>query len=149
MKVAKNQSTQEPNSIIAARAATVKENTFSNFEYTITFGSKEKWQIRRPKGDSLVNYYYKNVTRTSSNKSNLNNFKNQVDIINDAELKMFGSFGSSVGFTLLGIILSVPSAGSGTLTSALAAAGAYGAGLSQGLRISRAAKNATIYYHRI
>lgn len=142
-KIAKEQYSQDSNTTTYARANTVKENTYSNYEYTITFGKKESWQVRIPKGNS------KTRTRTNSNKSTLNNFKTQVDIINDAELRMLGLLGSTAFFGVLAVILAMPTAGSGTLTSAMSAAGAYGGALSQGVTMQRAQKNAIIYYNRL
>ena len=140
------QQSETPN--ISPMARTVKENTFINYEYTITFGSKEVWQLRRPKNDSLINYYYKNVTRNSSNKSNLDNFKRKVDEINDLEFKIIGQSLTTLGASWLSFILSVPTAGGATLTAGLTALGAYGAALNNLVKLHGAARDAEIYYHR-
>ncbi|MGM0830599.1 MAG: geobacillin-26 family protein [Bacillota bacterium] len=130
-------------------AATTKQNTWINYEYTITHSSPEKWQLRRPKGDSLVNYYYKNVTRTSSNASNLDKFQTAVENIDYYEWRAIGTSLSTVGLSWLAFILSVPTAGAGTLTAGLAALGAYGATADALLKLHKNANLASTYYHRV
>ena len=134
--------------VALARAATTGENTFSNYEYTITHSSPEKWNITMPKGDSVIQKNAKTVTYKSSTKSNLNQFKQSVDKINNLELLILG--GTSITVLLLGIalVLSLPTAGSGTLTTALAAAGVYGNVARQIIQLSTEMKNAKIYYMR-
>ena len=130
-------------------AVTTKQDTFINYEYTITSGSLEKWQLRRPKGDSLVNYYYKNTTRTSSNASNLDNFQTAVENINYYEWIAIGSSLTSLGMSWLTFILSVPTAGAATLTTGLAALGAYGTALNALLKIHENANRALSLYGRV
>lgn len=140
---------QNTNPVITPFASTVKENTFMNYEYTITFGSTEKWQLRRPKNGSTINYYYKNVTRNNSNKANLDNFKKTVDNINSLEWKIWGGAITSLGLGWISFILSVPTAGTGSVTTGLAALGAYGNTLNNLVKLHNHAKNAEIYYHRV
>lgn len=128
--------------------STTSQNTFINYEYTITHSSPEKWQLRRPNGDSLVKYYYKDTTRTSSNASNLASFQSAVENINYLELRAIGGSLTTLGLAWLAFILSVPTAGSGTLTAGLAALGAYGATLDTLVKLHRQANLASTYYHR-
>lgn len=130
-------------------ATTTEQNTFINYEYTITHGSPEKWQLRRPDGDSLFYYFYKNVTRTTTNKDDLDKFQGYVENINYYEWKAIGGSLTSLGLSWLSFILSVPTAGAGTLTTGLAALGAYGAALDALLKIHENANYANTYYHRI
>ena len=126
-----------------------KQDTFINYEYTITHSSPEKWQLRRPKGDSLFNYYYKNTTRTSSNKTNLDLYQNHVEKINALELAAIGSAITTVGLSWLAFILSVPTAGAGTLTAGLGALGAYGATLTSLIALHSYVNKARTVYFRI
>lgn len=132
--------------VALARATTTGENTFSNYEYTITHSSPEKWNITMPKGDSVIQKNAKTVTYKSSTKSNLNQFKQSVDKINSLELLILGGASSTVllaGLALV-LVLSMPTAGSGTL----AAAGVYGNVARQIIQLSNEMKNAKIYYMR-
>ncbi len=134
--------------VALARATTTGENTFSSYEYTITHSSPEKWNITMPKGDSVIQKNAKTVTYKSSTKSNLNQFKQSVDKINNLELLILG--GTSITLLLSGIalVLSLPTAGSSTLTTALAAVGVYGNVARQIIQLSTEMKNAKIYYMR-
>lgn len=134
--------------VALARAATTGENTFSNYEYTITHSSPEKWNITMPKGDSVIQKNAKTVTYKSSAKSNLNQFKQSVDKINNLELLILGGASITVLLSGIALVLSLPSAGSGTLTTALAAAGVYGNVARQIIQLSTEMKNAKIYYMR-
>lgn len=134
--------------VALARAATTGENTFSNYEYTITHSSPEKWNITMPKGDSVIQKNAKTVTYKSSTKSNLNQFKQSVDKINNLELLILGGASITVLLSGIALVLSLPTAGSGTLTTALAAAGVYGNVARQIIQLSTEMKNAKIYYMR-
>lgn len=138
-----------PSPEIGLLAATTKQNTFINYEYTITHSSPEKWQLRRPKDDSILNYYYKNVTRTSGNKTTLSNFQDRVEKINALEWKFIGGSLTTAGLSWLSFILSVPTAGAGTLTAGLAALGAYGATADAMIKIHGHANKARTYYFSV
>lgn len=125
---------------------TTKQDTFINYEYTITHSSPEKWQLRRPNGDSLYRYYYKNVTRTSSNGSDLLKFQGYVENIDYYEWKAIGGSLTTLGMSWLSFILSVPTAGAGTLTTGLAALGAYGATLDALVQVHKNANLARGVY---
>lgn len=131
---------------VSIYAATTKQNTFINYEYTITHSSPEKWQLRRPKGESLTNYYYKNVTRTSQNSKTLSYFRSQVESINSLEWRFIGSSLTATGLSWLSFILSVPTAGAGTLAAGLAALGAYGSALDAMVKIHGHVNKARAYY---
>ena len=134
--------------VALARAATTGENTFSNYEYTITHSSPEKWNITMPKGDSVIQKNAKTVTYKSSTKLNLNQFKQSVDKINNLELLILGGASITVLLSGIALVLSLPTAGSGTLTTALAATGVYGNVARQIIQLSTEMKNAKIYYMR-
>lgn len=132
----------------SASVSKTSENTFSNYEYTITHSKPEKWNIRMPKGDSLLSKNSKSVTYKSSTKENLNSFKSQVDKINSLELNIIGGASVSVLMSGLAVVLSIPTAGGATATAAFAAAGIYGNTVKQLLSLMNAMKNAKIYYMR-
>jgi hypothetical protein len=136
------------NSSIGILASTLEENTFSNMEYTITYSSPQKWQLRRPQPGTLNSTYYKNVTRTSSNSTTLDNFKSQVDQLNDAELKFIGS-AAGAGITWLASLVIASLSGGAGVATALVAAGITGAAYNYGIAVERHAKNALHYYHSI
>lgn len=142
------ESTSSEQPVALARAATTGENTFSNYEYTITHSSPEKWNITMPKGDSVIQKNAKTVIYKSSTKSNLNQFKQSVDKINNLELLILGGASITVLLSGIALVLSLPTAGSGTLTTALAAAGVYGNVARQIIQLSTEMKNAKIYYMR-
>lgn len=112
-----------------ARANTLNENTFTNYEYTKTYGSTNTWELRRPDGSLTGTIYFKTY-EVSKNRSYINTFKSAVDTINTKEGEIVGAY----GLVLLGDIAAAAiSAGAiatgGVLTPAawtsiLAAAGA-------------------------
>jgi len=101
-----------------------------------------------PKGDSVIQKNAKTVTYKSSTKSNLNQFKQSVDKINNLELLILGGASITVLLSGIALVLSLPTAGSATLTTALAAAGVYGNVARQIIQLSTEMKNAKIYYMR-
>ncbi|MEH7452483.1 geobacillin-26 family protein [Gottfriedia acidiceleris] len=147
LSLSENGSIDEVQNLIESRVAKTTENTFSNYEYTITHSSPEKWEIRKPKGSSLISKEAKKVTYNSSTKGNLNSFKSQVDKINSLEWQIFGGALSATGLSILTLVLSLPNAGGSTLTSA--ALGVYGATATKVLSLHTAMKNARIYYYRL
>lgn len=133
--------------------ATIKENTFSNYEYTITTGSPNKWQIRRWK--SLTSTYYYNVTETSKNKTYLNNFKKHVDDINTKEFAILGSITASLLTDIIAIASGVGNVlVGGSLTVAqwqavLASAGAKAALVTSFTSWQTSVKNAYFQYWEV
>lgn len=138
-----------PSSEIGIMATTIKQDTFSNYEYTITTGSPERWQVRRPDNGSLNSYKYKNVTRTTSNAANLSSYQQTVEKINALEWTFLGGAVTTVGLSWLAFVLSVPTAGAGTLTAGLSALGAYGATLTAGVALSTQFNYAETVYGRL
>lgn len=133
---------------IGTLATTLEENTFSNMEYTITYSSPQKWQLRRPQPGTLNSTYYKNVTKTTSNSTTLNNFKNQVDLLNDYELKFMGAaVGSGILWLASLVIASIN--GGAAVAVGLAAAGVTGTAYNYGIAVERYAKNALHYYYSV
>lgn len=133
---------------ISTFAATRVENTYSNYEYTITYTSPQKWQLRRPKPNTLNSTYYKNVTLSKKNSGNLNNFKKQVDLLNDYELKFIGAASGATILWLASLVVASLNGGAGVAV-ALVAVGVTGAAYNYGIAVERSAKNAQHYYFSI
>lgn len=83
------------------------------------------------------------------NSSNLSDFQKNVDTIDYLEWKLFGSTLSAIGLSYLSFILSIPTAGAGTLTAGLAALGAYEIALESLVKLAQHANSARIYYFRL
>lgn len=79
-------------STLVPSAATLEENTFTNYEYTKTYGTPNKWQLRRP-GSNIFSWVYFDTYQTTSNASYLSNFKKAVDSINTLEGAIVGAGG--------------------------------------------------------
>lgn len=107
---------------ISTRSASVKENTFCNFEYTKWIEKPNRWQIRRPR-EGFNNWYYFDTTEKNSNRSYLISFKDTVEKINEQEFIVIGSYGANF---IASFLAGVASAGAvvtgGTLTPAAYAA---------------------------
>ncbi|MGL5254199.1 MAG: geobacillin-26 family protein [Brevinema sp.] len=109
--------------------ASLNENTFTNYEYTKTYGNPNTWELRRPDGSLAGTYYFKTYEVIGKNDGYITTFKNAVDTINSKE----GEMVITLGITGLGdIVAAATSAGAiasgGVLTPAawtaiLAAAG--------------------------
>ena len=100
------------------RSTSLKQNTFTNYEYTKTYGNPNQWQLRRPKSN-ITSYYYFDTAETSSNKEYLEDFQDAVQRVNDLEVPMV----TSIGVAGLMDILSVATVAAaivsgGTLTGA-------------------------------
>lgn len=93
--------TSNSSSIMATRA-TLEQNTFTNYEYTKTYGTPNQWQLRRP-DSSILSYYYFNTAETSSNRPYLESFKGAVQRINDTEVPMVASIGAAGIMDLLSV----------------------------------------------
>lgn len=89
--------------------ASLEEKTFTNYEYEITYGSPNKWELRRP-GDNAFNWVYFQTYQTSSSKSYLEKFKDAVDDINVQEGAIIGAVGMS-GLS----VLAAAAAGAGAI----------------------------------
>ncbi|TCT16196.1 hypothetical protein EDC18_102212 [Natranaerovirga pectinivora] len=136
--------------------ASLKENTFTNYEYTKTYGTTNKWELRRPRSN-IFNYYYFKTDETTANSSDLSRFKSYVDSINTLE----GQIIMDMGLSGLSIVVSAAAgAGAiftgGTLSTAawasiVASAGAHSKLVSTCMSYDTACKNAydaywTVYY---
>ena len=126
--------------------ASIKENTFSNYEYTITYGSQNTWELRRPDGNAGT-YYFKTY-ETTKNAAYLAAFKGYVDTINEIE---FAIIRKASLYALSCLVAGATGAGAiftgGTLSPAawaslVAAAGCGDAVLAECFRLDRACKNA-------
>lgn len=113
-----------PVNLVQTRAS-LEEKTFTNYEYEITYGSPNKWELRRP-GDNALNFVYFQTYETSSNSSYLEKFMNAVDDINVQEAEIVGALGMS-GLS----VLAAAAAGAGAIfTGGTLSAAAWGAILS-------------------
>lgn len=107
--------------------ASLEEKTFTNYEYEKTYGTPNKWELRRP-GDNAFNWIYFQTYETSSNKEYLTAFKDAVDDINVQE----GAIVTSLGMAGLSY-LAAGAAGAGAIfTGGTLSAAAWGALLSAG-----------------
>lgn len=133
---------------VQSRGVIREENTYTNYEYTISkSGSTESWQIRTPKGSSLTALNKKTKTYNSSTKSNLNSFKSKVDQIDKLELQILGGITLTFFFTCATVILAGTSAGA--VATGLAAVGAAGTTANRFLTLFAAQKDAKLYYGRL
>lgn len=129
-------------------ASTLEENTFTNYEYTITFSSPEKWQLRRPNPDNMLKYYYKDRTKTTTNSTKLTNFKKEVDNLNYYEWMFIGASSASMIVTVAAVIAAAITSGAG-LAVALAALPISGAAYNYALKMGTAANNAHYWYFQV
>ncbi len=138
------------NDHVYATSAYSEENTFSNYEYKIVYGSPNNWELRRPQDNSALNLYYFTVNQTSALLPDLNNFKDAVDDINDLELRYLGASASVPLLTLFTIILAATGAGAGPSVSvALVAAGVTGAAFNYAIDLERRCDDAFHYYFNV
>ena len=105
--------------------ASLEEKTFTNYEYEITYGSPNTWELRRP-GDNAFNWVYFKTKETSKNRSYLTTFRSAVDKINVQEGAIVGTLGMSALS-----VLAAGAAGAGAIfTGGTLSAAAWGAILS-------------------
>lgn len=107
------------------------QNTFSNFEYDKTYGSPNRWELRRPDGSFTGTIYFK-TNETSSNRQYLNSFKAAVDQINSIEIRLMGSIGMEAFTGALSVFLVYITGGVGApLAAYLASIGFAGTAINQ------------------
>lgn len=75
----------------ASARTSIKENTFTNYEYTKTYGNPNEWELRRPDGSLTGTHYFKTY-EVSNNASYIATFKSAVDTINTKEGKIVAAF---------------------------------------------------------
>ncbi len=118
--------TESENSILAA---TTYQNTFSNWEYTITHGTTNLYQLRRPDGSLNGTYNFTTRMLAGYNKDYIDNFIDAVEAINTLEGQMVGALGLAVILAGVSIVLTGGAAGAfwgayiASLTSDSAAVG--------------------------
>lgn len=105
--------------------ASLEEKTFTNYEYEITYGNPNTWELRRP-GDNMFNWVYFKTHQTSKNQSYLTTFRNAVDDINIQE----GAIVGSLGMSALSIIAAGAAGAGAIFTGGTLSAAAWGAILS-------------------
>lgn len=132
--------------IMRSQSASLNENTFCNYEYTITYGTSNKWELRRPDG-SFGTYYFQTY-ETSLNESYLTKFRGYVDSINEIEgaiIRNFGLYALSclvAGATGAGAIFSGGTLSTAAWGSLVAVAGCGDAVLTECTKLDTACKNA-------
>lgn len=122
-----------------AKSNSAYQNTFSNYEYSVTYGNPNKWELRIPSERM-------NKSENSSNKSNINNFRNKVESINSLEKKLAGAL---IGGGLLSVLTIIAATTPGALPSALAAAGVFGTAAFIAIDLKSAQNDAEYYYNRV
>lgn len=131
---------------LSASSGTYTERTIMNYEYKIYYDT-DKWTLWKPKGSSLISQYSKTVYEKSTNRSNLNYFKDWVDEIDYTEKELAGFVTASAITWIAGIIITAISTGVGAATL-LTAAGVTGKTYLVSLDLEKACKKAEYYYGR-
>lgn len=117
--------------------ASIYQNTYSNYEYEKTYGSTNKWELRRPDPSNPVfSTYYFTTNETSENAKDLQSFMDYVEKINSQEVKVIFSIGASVFSDILLYMSGIGTVFTGgTLTPAMVTAAAAAVG-ANGLAVS-------------
>ena len=129
---------------------TLEEKTYANFEYKIWYYSPIKFEARIPNGNSLTSKRIKTVYKGKNNSYNtlIDNFKREVDNVNDYEGLFIGAaIGASI-LWLASLVVGAINGGAGAAV-ALVAAGITGAAYRHGVLYERAARNAKDYYYQL
>ncbi|QVK21384.1 geobacillin-26 family protein [Mycoplasmatota bacterium] len=135
------------NDSITTMGTSIEQKTYSNYEYKITFGSPNHWELRRPQPGSWTSLYYFTTYERSDLLTDLNNFRNTVEDIDDLEKEIIFYGGVAIiGTVLLLIFTSGTSAG---LQAALASAGIFGVVADLTMDLDRAIDDAYYYYFRV
>ncbi|MFS0836731.1 geobacillin-26 family protein [Paenibacillus sp. 1P03SA] len=143
-----SKSTNSNNNVISPQAS-LGQNTWSNFEYDINMVSPSIWELRRPDPQSPVTMrYYKKVTQTTGNQGTLKEFKTAVDDINMLEYQVIGYASASVLTTIIGVIVTGISAGTGAGTM-IVALGLTGKMLDTALKLDRRCNDAYYLYFQV
>lgn len=127
--------------------SSIYENTFTNYEYTKTFGNPNTWELRRPDGSLTGTYYFKTYEVTK-NKSYISTFKSAVDNINTLEGSMVAKGGISfltsmaAGAISAGAIVTGGTLSAAAWTALVASAGASASFVSVCMDWDRACKTA-------
>lgn len=75
--------------------ATYHQDTFSNIEYDIWVRANEtEWRLERPQ-DEFRQYYFMTL-EVKKNKTELKNFRSNVDALNDYEFILIGDLGTAI-----------------------------------------------------
>lgn len=107
------------------RARSIKQNTFSNYEYTKWYGNPNKWELRKPKeGFGLNKTCPFQTYETSKNKDYINKFYDAVEDINRLEKDYISAVGTEVLTATLGAIYT------GGLSALLTSIGATSAAIA-------------------
>ena len=89
--------------------ASLEENTWTNYEYTKTYGNPNEWELRAP-GDNIFTIIYFKTYEEEDNEVHLSDFMDAVDEVNTTEGVMISSVG------LYGLsVLAAGAAGAGAI----------------------------------
>lgn len=100
------------------RASKIHQDTFLNFEYDIWQTNPREWNLERPNG--IWDQYYFKVYENSSNSSELDNWKDDVDALNAQEFVVIGAIGVSAYEIVKAAIFSHAAIASGGVLTAAA-----------------------------
>jgi hypothetical protein len=98
--------------------ADIHQDTFLNFEYDIWETSPREWNLERPA--SIFSQEYFRCYENSSNRSELNDWKDDVDALNAQEWVVIGGIGVSAYQTVKAYIESHAAIASGGILTAAA-----------------------------
>ena len=96
----------------------VHQDTFLNFEYDIWESDPREWNLERP--TSIFNQAYFRCYQNSSNRSELNDFKEDVDALNAQEWVVIGGIGLTAYNTVKAYIESHAAIASGGILTVAA-----------------------------
>lgn len=82
------------------------QNTFSNYEYTITFSTNNLYELRRPDGSMNGTYFFTTHMKEGYNKEYIDSFISAVEQINALEKKIIGHLGFAAVLAGVSIALS-------------------------------------------
>lgn len=117
------------------RATTVSKTTESKYAYEYTNTSPKKWKLVRPKyaGEASSGGYYFRANQTTTNKSDLNEFRVTVNSIasKESELKTLVGLASFLGGFATGFAIGSGGTGFGVAVAAYLAAAGFGVAAQQ------------------
>jgi len=116
------------NTGIAVTSTTQSKYTDSLYGYEYTPGSPAQWRLQRPKynGEPEEGAYYYRTNQTTTNKSDLNNFRTTVNSLESLEEELLAQVGTTTFFAGFATGFAIGSGGTGfgiALAAYIAAAG--------------------------
>lgn len=105
-KSSKHNNTSKKSDFTTLSSSSYNQNTFSNYEYTIYFGSINTYELRRPDGSLNGTYYFTTRSQPNYNSSYIEGFMANVESINGLEGKLITSMGLAAVLAGISIALS-------------------------------------------